>query len=71
MNKVHFTTLTLGSLQQWTHATSCVKKNLCFSEVIAEAFTRNHLVISMHQPVGLEVRGIDDELCLLSRRQIV
>jgi len=43
-----------------------------------KAFTRNHLVISMHQPVGLEVRGtprafpngaIEDGLCPSSRRK--
>jgi hypothetical protein len=34
-----------------------------FTESTDEAFTRNHLVISMHQPVGLEVRGIEEELC--------
>jgi hypothetical protein len=55
MNKVHFTTLTLSSLQQWAHTTGCVKKNLSFSEVIAKAL----------------VRGIDDKLCLSSRRQII
>jgi len=35
------------------------------SEVTTEAFTRNHLVISMHQSVGLEVKGIEAELCLV------
>ncbi|GIT98303.1 hypothetical protein [Sulfurovum sp. TSL1] len=39
------------------------------SELINEAFTRNHLVISMHQSVGLEVRGISVELCLAERRK--
>ncbi len=47
------------------------------SEPIDEAFTRNHLVISMHQSVGLEVQGtprafpsgaIVDGLCLSTRR---
>jgi hypothetical protein len=46
-------------------------------EPIGEAFTRNHLVISMHQSVGLEVKGtprafpnwaIADGLCLSARR---
>jgi len=55
MNKVHFTTLTLGSLQQWAHTTSCVNKNISCSEVITEAL----------------VRGIGDELCLSPRRQII
>jgi len=27
MNKVHFTTLTLGSLQQWAHVTSHIDNN--------------------------------------------
>lgn len=26
LSKAHFTTLTLGSLQQWAHATSCIKE---------------------------------------------
>jgi len=39
------------------------------SELTSEAFTRNHLVISLHQPVGLEVSGIEKELCSFSRRQ--
>jgi len=43
-----------------------------------KAFRRNHLVISMHQPVGLEVRGtprafpngaIEEGLCPSSRRK--
>ncbi len=34
-----------------------------------EAFTRNHLVISMHQALALEVRRIDEGLCSLSRRK--
>lgn len=28
MNEVHFTTLTLGSLQQWAHTTSCILKGV-------------------------------------------
>ncbi len=40
------------------------------SEPIGEASTRNHLVISMHQSVGLEVKGIVDGLCLSARRHI-
>jgi len=31
---------------------------LIIFESIDETFTRNHLVISLHQPVGLEVIGI-------------
>jgi len=47
------------------------------SEPRSEAFTRNHLVISMHQPVGLEVqapqgyfllRAIEGGRCSVSRR---
>jgi len=40
------------------------------SEPIGEAFTRNHLVISMYQSVGLEVKGIADGLCLSARKRI-
>jgi hypothetical protein len=54
MNKVHFLTLTLSSLQQWAHTTGCVRKSVCFSEAVAEAL----------------VRGIGDELCLSSKRQV-
>ena len=31
-------------------------------EPLGEAFTRNHLVISMHQPVGLEVQAPQGEI---------
>ena len=41
-----------------------------FFEPAGETSTRNHLVIPMHQSVGLEVRGIEDELCSFSRRNI-
>jgi len=40
-------------------------------EFLNETFTRNDLVISLHQPVGLEVRGIFSELCFVKRRQIL
>ena len=48
------------------------------SESIGEASTRNHLVISMHQSVGLEVKdtprafpngAIEERLCPSSRRK--
>ena len=39
-----------------------------FSEPIGETFTRNHLVISLYQALALELRGIEAELCLASRR---
>jgi len=53
-------------------------KTLVISEPSGEAFTKNHLVVVMHQPVGLEVRGtprafpdgaIEDGLCSSLRRQ--
>ena len=34
-----------------------MKMSIFSSEPIDEAFTKNHLVISMHQSVGLEVKG--------------
>ena len=33
-----------------------------------KAFTRSNLVASLHQPVGLEVRGIQMGLCPFWRR---
>jgi len=48
------------------------------SKPIGEAFTRNHLVISMHQSVGLEVQGtprafpngaIEERLCPLFKEK--
>ena len=34
-----------------------------------KAFTRNHLVISLHQALALEVGGIEKGLCSFSRRK--
>ena len=53
-----------------------MSKALAFSEVTTEAFTRNHLVISLHHALALEVRGtqghflwsIARELCSVARR---
>ncbi len=38
------------------------------SEPIGEAFTRNHLVISMHQSVRLEVKRMEGGFCPTSKR---
>lgn len=42
---------------------------MLYSESKDEAFTRDHLVISLYHDLTLEVRGIGGELCLPSRRR--
>jgi len=44
---------------------------MSITEALAEAFTRKHLVFSLHHALALEVRGIEVELCSATRRQII